>query len=64
MVEKKETTAEFLARVEATYGAQPSLQEIYERRLREQHVRKLERQAREERRQERLRRLTFGLFPR
>ncbi len=64
MVEKQETTAEFLARMEATYGPQPSLQEIYERRLREQYERKLERQAREERRQERLRRLTFGLFPR
>lgn len=63
MVEKKkETTAEFLARMEATYGPQPTLEEIYERRLKEQHERKLAEQAREQRRRQRLRRLTLGLL--
>jgi hypothetical protein len=61
-MEKKETTAEFLARMEATYGPQPALEDIYERRLRERQERKVEEQAREQRRRERLRRLSFGLL--
>ena len=59
-MEKKETTSVFLARMEATYGPQPSLEEVYERRLAE----RAERQAREERRRQRLQRLSLGLLGR
>ena len=69
MEKKKEATADFLARMEATYGPQPTLEEIYERRLKERHerklaeqARKLAEQAREQRRRERLRRFSLGLL--
>jgi hypothetical protein len=64
---EKETWAEFEARMEATYGPQPSLREVYEQRLREQHERKLAQQELEEhqrRRRERLRRFSLGLLGR
>ena len=61
-MEKKETRAEFRARMEATYGPQPSIEEIYERRLRERHEQKLEEQVREQRRRQRLRRFSLGLL--
>ena len=60
MEKQNETTAEFLARMEATYGPMPSIREVFERRLAE----RAEHRERYERRRERLRRLTFGLLPR